>query len=184
MKTQLTLLEEDNLIGSEEYKNEIQNTDVIHFLKSIKNGNFFDLVIIDPPYNIGKDFGNNSDKQSLDNYIKWSKEYLSECMRLTKTNAPIYLYGFPEILSHIAVNYPIQNQRWLAWHYTNKTVPASKFWQRSYESILCLWKENKPVLNIDDIREKYTETFLKNSAGKTRNSKYCRYSNGKLNNHI
>ncbi len=168
-------LEADSLT---EYKNKIQNKDVIYFLKSMKKDRFFDLVIIDPPYNIGKDFGNNSDKQSLDNYISWSKEYLFECMRLAKHNAPIYLYGFPEILSHIAVNYPIQSQRWLVWHYTNKTVPTSKFWQRSYESILCIWQENKPMLNIDDIREEYTETFLRNSAGKTRQSKYCRYSNG------
>lgn len=188
MKTQLLRslnehieLEEKCLIeytDSKEYKNAIQNIDVTDFLKSIKQDNFFDLAIIDPPYNIGKDFGNNSDKQLLDSYINWSKEYLFECMRLAKPNAPIYVYGFPEVLSHIAVNYPIQNQRWLAWHYTNKTVPTSKFWQRSYESILCLWKENKPVLNIDDIREKYTKTFLKNSAGKIRKSKYCRYSNG------
>jgi site-specific DNA-methyltransferase (adenine-specific) len=176
-----TYIKEDALtepVANKEYKNKIQNIDVIQFLKSIKTSNFFDLIIIDPPYNIGKDFGNNSDKQSLADYISWSKQYLRECMRLAKPNAPMYLYGFPEILSHIAVNYPMQNQRWLAWHYTNKTVPTSKFWQRSYESILCLWKQNKPTLNIDDIREEYTKTFLKNSAGKTRKSKYCRYSNG------
>ena len=163
----------ENLIS---YKNTIQNMDVIDFLKSIQGQNIFDLIIIDPPYNIGKDFGNNQDSMDIKEYINWSKEYLAECFRLVKPSALIYIYGYTEILSHIAVNFSLEKQRWLVWHYTNKTVPSSKFWQRSYESILCLWKNKKPKLNIDDIREKYTNTFLKNSAGKIRNSKKCRYS--------
>ena len=114
----------------------------------------------------------------LGEYIDWSIKYINECLRLIKLSAPAYIYGYPEILSYIAVKYPIQNQRWLAWHYTNKTVPSSKFWQRSYESILCLWKGDKPKLNVDDIREDYTDNFLKNSAGKLRKSKQCRYSKG------
>ena len=159
-------------------KNKIYNMDVLKFLKSFKEKDIFDLILIDPPYNIGKDFGNNNDKMEIADYINWSHKYINECLRLIKSSATIYIYGLPEILSHISVKYPIENQRWLAWHYTNKTVPSSKFWQRSYESILCIWKDRKPRLNIDEIREEYTETFLNNSAGKIRNSKKCRYSKG------
>src|SRR3989344_5843909 len=32
-----------------------------------------DIIIIDPPYNIGKDFGNNIDKRELTDYVSWSK---------------------------------------------------------------------------------------------------------------
>lgn len=39
----------------------------------------------------------------------------------------------------------------------------------SYESILCLWKTNRPSLEIDQIREPYTEAYLK-CAGKVRAS--------------
>lgn len=152
--------------------------DVIDFLKAMTASNTFDLAIIDPPYNIGKNFGNNTDAMPINQYIQWSKQYINECMRLIKPSAPVYIYGYPEILAHIAVQHPLENQRWLAWHYTNKTVPASQFWQRSYESILCLWKHSKPKLKVDDIREEYTDTFLKNAAGKVRNSKPCRYSKG------
>ena len=158
--------------------NKIENLDVLEFLYSIPNEDFFDLAIIDPPYNIGKDFGTSKDKMQIKDYVDWSKAYLNECMRLIKPSAPIYLYGFPEILSHIAVEFPLENQRWLVWHYTNKTVPSSKFWQRSYESILCIWKGDKPKLNIDNLRENYTNNFIKNAAGKTRNSKHCRFSKG------
>lgn len=136
----------------------------------------FDLVIADPPYNIGKDFGNNLDKRSLKDYIDWTREWLSVCMKHLSDQGVIYVYGFPEILAHIAVKYPMHQQRWLVWHYTNKTVPGFKFWQRSHESILCLWKKNRPVINVDAVREEYTETFLRNAAGKIRKETYCRYS--------
>ncbi len=159
-------------------KNIVSNVDVIDFLESFQGDNLFDLAIIDPPYNIGKDFGNNNDNMNIEDYVNWSIKYIKECLRVVKPSAPIYIYGYPEILSYIAIKYPIKNQRWLTWHYTNKTVPSSKFWQRSFESILCLWKGEKPKLIVDNIRENYTKGFLKNAAGKVRNSKKCRYSKG------
>ncbi|MGI9229328.1 MAG: DNA-methyltransferase [Gammaproteobacteria bacterium] len=134
----------------------------------------FDVVIADPPYNIGKDFGNDSDKQTLESYLAWVKDWLAVCMRHLSENGVVYVYGFPEILAHIAVQYPMDKQRWLVWHYTNKTVPRLKFWQRSHESILCLWNGKRPDLNIDPIREGYTEGY-KHCIGKVRKAMKCRY---------
>ena len=37
-----------------------------------------DIVLIDPPYNIGKDFGNNKDNMKLEDYIEWSKLWMNE----------------------------------------------------------------------------------------------------------
>ena len=36
-------------------------------LKKIES-NTVDLIIADPPYNVGKDYGNKSDKQDFDEY--------------------------------------------------------------------------------------------------------------------
>ena len=33
------------------------------------NENTVDIIICDPPYNIGKDFGNDSDKQQINEYL-------------------------------------------------------------------------------------------------------------------
>ncbi len=153
----------------------IQQGDVLKELKKIKKNSLFDVVIADPPYNIGKDFGNNQDSRDLQEYCHWSKEWIKECFRLVKPSGLIYVYGFAEILAHIAVSFPIDQQRWLAWHYTNKAVPSSKFWQRSHESILCLWKGQRPKINIDAIREPYTESYKK-CAGKVRRETKCRYN--------
>ena len=137
----------------------------------------FDVVIADPPYNIGKDFGNNRDAMPLADYVEWTRQWVGHCFDRLSDNGLIYIYGLPEILAHIAVQYPIGEQRWLVWHYTNKTVPSSSFWQRSHESILCLWKPGarRPALEVDQIREPYTASYLK-CAGKVRRETFCRYS--------
>ncbi|MDR1361244.1 MAG: site-specific DNA-methyltransferase [Rickettsiales bacterium] len=147
-------------------KNKIFLEDCIAGMKKLPN-DCADIIIIDPPYNIGKDFGNNSDKQKHTDYIEWAKLWLLECQRLLKPTGTIFIYGFDEILAHISVLLPMDHHRWLTWHYTNKNVPSLNFWQRSHESILCYWRDN-PIFNRDDVREPYTEGFLKGSAGRVR----------------
>ena len=155
--------------------NTVHCADVLDALGRIKASAVFDVVIADPPYNIGKDFGNDSDKRALSDYLEWSDAWLGECLRLAKPGALIYVYGFAEVLAHISVRHPMAQQRWLVWHYTNKTVPTLKFWQRSHESILCLWHGKRPAIDVDAVREEYTRGFLKGSAGKERKDTLCRY---------
>jgi len=148
-------------------KNKILNTDCLIELK-IKSDNTIDTIIIDPPYNIGKDFGNDSDKRSFDDYLIWCNEWFNETYRILKPGGSIFIYGFSEILAYIFTNIKYETKKWLVWHYTNKTVPHYKFWQRSHESIIHIWKGDKTNFNLDDVREDYTESFIQNSAGKTR----------------
>jgi site-specific DNA-methyltransferase (adenine-specific) len=135
-----------------------------------------DVVVVDPPYNVGKNFGNNLDNRELHEYIAWSKEWISECIRVLKPTGTLFIYGFSEILAHLSVEIPL-NKRWLIWHYTNKNVASLNFWQRSHEAIICAWKD-KPVFNRDAVREPYTETFLNNAAGKVRRGTVGRFSKG------
>ena len=153
--------------------------DVIDVLKRQSTRNKYDVIIADPPYNIGKDFGNGGGKMSEKDYVAWCKKWLSLCFRLLDDDGILYVYGFSEILARISVLYPLEKQRWLVWHYTNKTVPSSKFWQRSHESILCLWKsDTAPVLEVEQIREPYTEGYKVN-IGRTRAGTKSRFGNGK-----
>ena len=128
-----------------EFGSRIINGDVIDVLKKLDKAEKFDVIIVDPPYNIGKDFGNNKTKTAINEYLAWSGKWLGLCFELLADSGLIYVYGFPEILARISAKYPIDKQRILAWHYTNKTTPSSTFWQRSYESILCLWKNERPI---------------------------------------
>lgn len=140
--------------------------DVLEGLRKIESETV-DVVLIDPPYNIGKDFGNNKDNMDLDEYVKWSVEWMNESKRILKPTGSIFIYGFSEILAHLSVNLDME-KRWLIWNYTNKTVPSYKSgWQRCHESIIYAWKKS-PIFNVDSVRTPYSETFLKNSAGKKR----------------
>ncbi|MCL2505527.1 MAG: site-specific DNA-methyltransferase [Alphaproteobacteria bacterium] len=136
-----------------------------------------DIIIADPPYNIGKNFGTNKDNLPLHEHLAWSEIWINEAIRVLKPGGTMYIYGFSEILARISSLLPIDNQRWLVWHYTNKNVPSLNFWQRSHESIIVYWKD-KPLFNRDAVREPYTDAFLKNAAGKTRKSTKGRFSNG------
>jgi len=136
------------------------------------------IIIADPPYNIGKDFGNDSDKQPMDEYLKWCDTWIAECLRVLKTDGTMFIYGFSEILALILSRVPYNiNRRWIVWHYTNKNVPSLNFWQRSHESIIVLWKTER-VFHRDDIREAYTEGFLNGAAGKERVATKGRFSKG------
>jgi site-specific DNA-methyltransferase (adenine-specific) len=157
--------------------NKIYNEDCIIGMKKIPNETV-DIIICDPPYNIGKNFGNDSDKQDMNNYLLWCDEWITECLRILKPTGTLYIFGFSETLAFIRTRLSCQ-VRWLIWHYTNKTSPSLNFWQRSHESILCCYK-NKPVFNRDDVREPYTEEFVKNAAGKVRKSTKGRFSKGNL----
>ncbi|MCM8782682.1 MAG: transcriptional repressor LexA [Candidatus Omnitrophica bacterium] len=157
--------------------NKIICGDVIEELRKIPD-NSCDVIIADPPYNIGKDFGNNLDKRDLEEYITWCKTWINECVRLMKPHATMFIYGFSEILAYLSVEIPL-NRRWLIWHYTNKNVASLQFWQRSHEAIICCWK-NDPIFNRDEVREPYTEGFLNGAAGKVRAGTTGRFSrNGK-----
>ena len=157
------------------FESRLMQGDSTEILRTLPVVHKFDLIIADPPYNIGKDFGNDSDRRPLKDYIDWTQDWLGACFDLLSDNGIIYVYGFPEILAHIAVKYPIDKQRWLAWHYTNKTVPTTQFWQRSYETILCLWHaDTRPALEIEQIREPYTDSY-KNNIGKIRASTDSRF---------
>lgn len=155
--------------------NKVYLQDCVEGLKALPSATA-QIIICDCPYNIGKDFNNNSDKQPMEDYLKWCDEWIRECLRVLKPNGTMYIYGFSEILAFIRVRLTC-NVKWLVWHYTNKNVPSVRFWQRSHESILCCWKDTK-VFNVDEVREPYTDSFLKNAAGKQRKATIGRFSNG------
>ena len=151
----------------------IINSDCVSGMKKLPNDSV-DIIICDPPYNIGKDFGNGSDKMEMDKYLSWCDEWIKQCIRILKPKGTMYIYGFSEILAFIRVRITI-NVRWVIWHYTNKTTPRLNFWQRTHESILVCSKDNKPHFNRDDVREPYTDDFLNGAAAKKRKATKGRF---------
>ncbi|NPA32530.1 MAG: site-specific DNA-methyltransferase [Aquificae bacterium] len=155
--------------------NRVHLIDALQGLRSLPSS-FADIIIADPPYNVGKDFGVLRERWTLEEYVEWSMKWINEAIRVLKPTGSLFIFGISETLAYLFVRIPL-NKRWLIWHYTNKNNPCIHFWQRSHESIILAWKEGY-IFNRDEIREPYTEEFLRNSAGKKRRSTKGRFSRG------
>ena len=42
-----------------------------------------DFILTDPPYNLGKDYGNGSDQQSVAAYLAWTAEWIDAALQAT-----------------------------------------------------------------------------------------------------
>ena len=77
----------------------------------IKVGKQYDVIIADPPYNIGKDFGNDTEVIPIDDYVEWADGWIKDCLQFLTDDRLLYLYGVPEIIARISVHFPIDEQR-------------------------------------------------------------------------
>lgn len=67
----------------------LYNNDCLKVMKELPS-NFVDLILIDPPYNIGKD---HWDKwKTVDEYVDFLGSVFSECERLLKKNGSFYFF--------------------------------------------------------------------------------------------
>lgn len=64
--------------------------DCLDILKDIED-NSIDLVLTDPPYNIGKDMTWDHWK-TQDEYLEWCRLWLAECVRVLKPNGVMYVF--------------------------------------------------------------------------------------------
>ena len=135
------------------------------------------IIICDPPYNIGKDFEKTKYKLKKEEYVKWCESWINQCIRILRDDGTMFIYGYSETLAQICVGLPnFLNKKWLVWHYTNRTSPSLNFWQKSHESILVVWKDKK-IFNRDLVRVPYSENYGKLD-GKVRQSTPGRFSDG------
>lgn len=123
-------------------------------LKNIKS-NSVDLIVADPPYNVGKDYGNDSDKQEFEDYLAFTREWLTECHRILKKNGTMYVFiGF----RYISYLYQIMEQdlgmsfiNWISWHYT-QGIGKTKGFSPRHDDILMFAKSKSYKFNLDAIR--------------------------------
>ena len=56
-----------------------------------------DTVFADPPFNLGKEYGKNTDDSLPDErYVRWCQEWLAECVRVLKPGGSLFLYNLPK----------------------------------------------------------------------------------------
>lgn len=136
-------------------KTTIFNEDCLDILREIKDESI-DLIFADPPYNLGKDFGNGSDKwDSLSKYLEWCQSWINECIRVLKPDGTFYVMNatqhMPYIDIYISSKIKVVNR--IIWHYDSSGVQAKNKFGSLYEPILMAVKDEKNYkFNFEDIQ--------------------------------
>lgn len=135
-------------------KIEIHSDDSINLLKTLKSESV-DLIIADPPYNLGKDYGNNQDQKTFDDYLEFTRQWLNESHRILKNSGTIYIFMGVRFISYLYMILEKENKfifnSWITWHYTQGLGKTKGFSPR-HDDILMFTKTEKFKFNIDDIR--------------------------------
>ena len=134
------------------------NSDII-LSDMLKSGVKFDLILTDPPYNLNKDFGNDSDKLSLDEFLSITRERLSTCKDLLKDDGSIIWFGIHHYIGFIqSIMYDLglYYRRMNIWYYENGFSRSTKAPMTQYEPFLWFSKSSKKwTYNVDDDRVPY-----------------------------
>lgn len=133
---------------------EIINMDCVEGMGRMKN-NSVDLVIADPPYGLGKEYGNDSDLVNEKEFIKFTREWTDQAWRILKPTGSIYAFMG---VRYIANLYKILEEdfifnSWIVWFFTQGVGKTRGFSPR-HEDILFFTKTEQFKFNLDRIRVK------------------------------
>ncbi len=70
--------------------------DCLNILPKIKD-EIADVIFADPPFNLGKDYGNKSNDSLADSeYLNWCFAWINECCRILKPGGSLFIYNLPK----------------------------------------------------------------------------------------
>jgi DNA modification methylase len=171
-------------------KIQILEGDALNLFKNIESGTV-DLIIADPPYNLGKDYGNNHDLKGFDEYLDFTRNWFKEAHRVLKKTGSIYVFMGVRFISYL---YDILDREfkmffnsWITWHYTQGMGKIKGFSPR-HDDILFFNKTANFKFNLDNIRipqKYYRQRNNMNGAnpGDVWQFSHIHYSNPERENH-
>lgn len=113
--------------------------DALECLRSAIDDASVDLVFADPPYNLGKRFGDHGDVWASDEtYAQWCYEWLDLCIQKLKPNGSLYLMAstqaMPFLDLFLRTRLTILGR--IVWHYDSSGVQAKRRFGSLYEPVL------------------------------------------------
>ena len=93
-----------------------------------------DLVIADPPYSLGKDYGNDSDLKAPADFLRWTQAWLDAVIPKIKDTGSLYIFTTwrfaPEIFCYLKTRMTMLNE--IIW---DRKVPSMGGSTRRYSSV-------------------------------------------------
>jgi site-specific DNA-methyltransferase (adenine-specific) len=115
-----------------------------------------DLAFADPPFNIGYDYDVYDDRREADDYLDWSRKWISGVIRVLKPNGTFWLAIGDEYAAELKVlctrELGLHTRNWVVWFYTFGVHCKQKF-TRSHAHLFYFVKDPKKfTFNSLDVR--------------------------------
>jgi len=115
------------------WRNQIFCDDVVAGIERIPDG-AIDLILADPPYGLGKDYGNESDKLDTAEYLLWTARWIDAVLPKLKANGSLYIFltwrNSPEIFVMLKQRMTMVNE--IIW---DRRVPSMGGSTRRFSSV-------------------------------------------------
>lgn len=133
--------------------NKTINGDTFEVLELLPH-NFVDLLIVDPPYNLDKEFGTGGFKKMTDeDYYVYTETWIKKVLPLLKENASIYVccdWNSSIVIGQVLKKYfHIQNR--ITWQ-REKGRGALSNWKNGMEDIWFATKSKDYTFNVEDVK--------------------------------
>lgn len=114
------------------------------------------LIVADPPYNLGKDFGIWKETERERDWLEWTREWLEAAERVLKPGGAIFVYGIHRHLCWVQCHLyqlGLTYRRQIIWNYENGFAGYTKSLSAHYEPLL--WFSKGESYTYHPIREPY-----------------------------
>lgn len=147
----------------EDFTDRVFNQDALEGMKLLPDESI-DLIVADPPYNLGKDYGNNSDKRESEEFLDWTEKWLNISISKLKPHGSLYIFTTwrysPEIFVFLKSKMIMLNE--IIW---DRKVPSMGGSTRRYSSVHdtigFFAKSKEHYFDLDAIRIPYDEETKK-----------------------
>lgn len=147
-----------NIMSAKVYRREqhtIFQGDAVRVLQDEIPDDSVDLIFADPPYNIGKQFGDLQDKWPSDEaYADWCQEWLSLCINKLKSSGAMYVMTSTQAMPYIDLflRTKMYVMSRIVWSYDSSGVQAKRRYGSKYEPILfCVRDPQNYTFNAEAI---------------------------------
>jgi adenine-specific DNA-methyltransferase len=138
--------------GNEDHK--VFQGDAFSALDLVPNASV-NLIFADPPYNIGKRFGDFVDTWDSDeSYADWCMSWLEKCIEKLSPNGSLYVMSSTQCIPFldILLRKKLKVLSRIVWSYDSSGVQAKNHFGSMYEPILyCVKNKDSYVFNSEDI---------------------------------
>jgi site-specific DNA-methyltransferase (adenine-specific) len=135
--------------------NTVHNQDCLEGLKKLETG-VVDLAFADPPFNIGYEYDVYQDELESAHYLRWSRQWTAEVVRVLKPHGTFWLAIGDEYAAELKVmlqqEHALTCRSWVVWYYTFGVNCKYKF-SRSHAHLFHMLKDPEHfTFNADAIR--------------------------------